>query len=350
MQAPTYPSAVIDALGERIDRRPERSSIGAPSRNELAALLDAAFFASTHEEEARRVVFDCAFVAPHEAREAGVAALEFATPVSLEPRRIAKLALATRLEVNAIAVHRVDGALVLWGIVMVDPALRDAVVVRVRGPAVLMVERDGETLLRYARGVATVRDTPGCAAIASHLRPAIARLDALGQLAQSIAERGHGGALFVLEDPERDLAASVDDPSAHPFDELRYRVRGPAVDQLARAQEPRAVARACDAIASLAGVDGAVLLSRSLTVLAFGAFVRSPSEDTRIQLVDCERRPQPMSQLKGARHKSALWFCQRSPGALAIVLSQDGDLSVYWRLADAVMVERDLASGALRTR
>lgn len=350
MQAPTYPSATIDALGERIERYRARSGIGAPSRAELAALLDAAFFASTHEEEARRVVFDCAFLSPEDARSAGVEALVFASPVRMEPRRIAKLALATRVETNALAVCCVDGALLLWGIVAVDDALLDAVVVRVRGPAVLSVERGGETVMRYARGAVTIRDAPGCAAIVPHVRPAIARLDVLARLAQTIAERGHGGALFVLEDPARDLSLDRTAPLSAPFDELRYRVSGSAAEQLARAQDSATLSRACDSIASLAGVDGAVLLSRSLTVLAFGAFVRSPSDDTRIQLVDCEGQPQPMSQLKGARHKAALWFCQRSPGALAIVLSQDGELSVYWRLADAVMVERDLASSALRER
>ena len=75
---------------------------------------------------------------------------------------------------------------------------------------------------------------------------------------------------------------------------------------------------ACDFIARLSGVDGAVLVTSELDVLSFGVFVKSPDSGTvSHQIKD-----------RGARHKSAIWFCEAHTVALAIVVSQDGDISL----------------------
>jgi hypothetical protein len=128
------------------------------------------------------------------------------------------------------------------------------------------------------------------------------------------------------------------------FDELRYRASGTAAALLARPLAPEQIEDAYAFVARLAAVDGAVLLTSALRVVAFGAFVKSPAESAAVPLVDARGRAQAASSLKGARHKSALWFCQAWPAALALVVSQDGDISLYAREpgSAAVIVERDL--------
>jgi DNA integrity scanning protein DisA with diadenylate cyclase activity len=81
------------------------------------------------------------------------------------------------------------------------------------------------------------------------------------------------------------------------------------------------------AAASFANVDGCVVLRRDLQVIGFGG---------RILVSDDEAErgtPGPDlplgTHLGGNRHQSALRLCKAVPNSLALVISQDGDLSVF---------------------
>jgi hypothetical protein len=91
---------------------------------------------------------------------------------------------------------------------------------------------------------------------------------------------------------------------------------------------------AIQAIARLAGVDGAIVMTRDLKLLGFGAkiefrlgadvpvnkFQAKPGE----QLVVSSR----LEDLGGTRHQSAARFIEANRGAVAIVVSHDRHVSV----------------------
>ena len=105
----------------------------------------------------------------------------------------------------------------------------------------------------------------------------------------------------------------------------------------------RDLARTSNMVASFASVDGAVVLNRDLTLHGFGAEIcetKLPSEE---ELVEFGKHPhgQPDSKplsLFGMRHRSAYRFCEKIKGAIAFVVSQDGDLRVFCNINGKVIV------------
>jgi hypothetical protein len=85
-------------------------------------------------------------------------------------------------------------------------------------------------------------------------------------------------------------------------------------------------------VAGLSGVDGCVVLDRSLKVHLFGGKIKANSDREKMPLhapgSGMDLLPQ-MDRL-GTRNNSACDFCREHPGAFAFVLSQDSDLRVYW--------------------
>jgi hypothetical protein len=95
----------------------------------------------------------------------------------------------------------------------------------------------------------------------------------------------------------------------------------------------RSLARISDLIASMAAVDGAVVVRRDLHLVGFGAEITHTS-DTADEQVQFGRHPHgkpPSRRLTdfGMRHRSAYRFCQQVESAMAFVASQDGDLRVF---------------------
>jgi hypothetical protein len=91
------------------------------------------------------------------------------------------------------------------------------------------------------------------------------------------------------------------------------------------------------ATASLASVDGAVVITRDLRVLGFGAKIVVRSETVpRV----CMLRPEPgsrevvaspLEELGGMRHQSAARFVDANRDTVALVVSQDRHMSVvHW--------------------
>lgn len=81
-------------------------------------------------------------------------------------------------------------------------------------------------------------------------------------------------------------------------------------------------------IASLADVDGAVVLTKRFEILGFGAEIAGelPHVATVRRALDLEGEAwheEPVDRV-GTRHRSAYRFCAAVPNALAIVVSQDG--------------------------
>lgn len=95
----------------------------------------------------------------------------------------------------------------------------------------------------------------------------------------------------------------------------------------------RSLTRMSDLVASMAAVDGAVVLRRDLSLVGFGAEIihTSASADEQVQFGRHPHGKPPSRRLTdfGMRHRSAYRFCQQVESAIAFVASQDGDLRVF---------------------
>lgn len=200
---------------------------------------------------------------------------------------------------------------------------------------------------------------------------------------EKVASARHGGCLLIIPDGENQdqdvlrvkyktessvlselLQANVNTLKSEPFenaclyqmDNTRVEVlrsvgvtipdrRGLSLDDTARMIESihtlhraaRDLARGEELLAELSATDGAVVLDRKLRIIGFGAEIRTTGavdSDEQIPIAvpkdhEGERPSEPLSEF-GMRHRSAFRFCKDCVGALAFVISQDGDVSVFW--------------------
>ena len=94
-------------------------------------------------------------------------------------------------------------------------------------------------------------------------------------------------------------------------------------------------------IANLAAIDGAVVLDRRFGVVGFGAEVSAtlPAPARVWRALDREgtRRVPEDVEAVGTRHRAAYRFVNDQPGALAIVVSHDGDVTFVAKHGEAVL-------------
>lgn len=95
-------------------------------------------------------------------------------------------------------------------------------------------------------------------------------------------------------------------------------------------------------VASLTGVDGAVVLTDRLQLIGFGAEVIAPAPGmSRVMIakdaVGSDFVERPISDF-GTRHRSVFRFCWNLPNAMGFVVSQDGGIKGVRRVGDHVMV------------
>ena len=81
-------------------------------------------------------------------------------------------------------------------------------------------------------------------------------------------------------------------------------------------------------IASLAAIDGAVLLNKRFDLIGFGAEVSAelpaPRQVWRAIDIEGEQRRCDLTESVGTRHRAAYRFVQHYPRGLAVVISHDG--------------------------
>ena len=346
-----------------------------PGDEDLARLVDVAFFASLHEEEVRRAQFDVAW----KPTEEDCTAVVTITPVPATPKNLAKLAPATQQEATSIAVRPAGGALVAWALLQPRPGPESPLIIHVLGPGILQVDLAGVPRALYARGEILLLGaehevaSPARSLTATFERwsaeadPAVG-IDLRAAVATRIAaralEHGHGGMILLVPAELAEVrGVRVHYAVGQGADVLARRyadvIRDVRVEERlerlrgsrARASDGRvpvrdgaqiAFAEAIELVARLTAIDNAVLIDTDLVLRGFGVQVIEPDAPMmsfeHTNPYTNEVHVDDLSTFKGTRHPAGVVFCMRQEReAASIIASQDGRLSLATRNASGVV-------------
>lgn len=353
MIQPTYPVAarVADAVQAHFVRHiaaartVHGNGASAPPAGAIAAIIDAAFWASLRREEGQAPKISLAFLPPGDAHHA----LTFASPLSLSPAVLSKVAPAVERPGIHLGVWHSRGEYFVWGTTRDVPAFR--LVVEVVASGLIVVKHrfdpfgkfinvavlEGDQIKIVDEGVGKV--VPDCPILVSSLAGALDSQSASGvtsvliQLAASMRQHGRGGALLVVPGGSDAWRESIVTPVQYAID--------PPYSELAKLAcqknaDPDDVKRAVDALAGLTAVDGATIINDRYDLLAFGAKIARRRGSTPVEQVNVTEPVEGSTatsatpaQLGGTRHLSAAQFVHDQRDAMAMVASQDGRFTIF---------------------
>ena len=358
MIEPTYIGARSAAAAIEAFLRKEDAAVGdgagsrpaAPDTAAIAAILDAAFWASLRKEEGRSPRISLALLPPEHTRQP----LRFEYPLPLLPDYLTRLAPAVDRPGIHLGVWPHGNDLHVWGATVTLPA--SCPVFEVVEPGLIVIKyRRGEGFGKYGN-IAVLRgdqlqvvdeaasSLPDCPQLITALRGFEAPATwtdtghELVRLAIAMRAHGRGGLLLVVPDAGEEWRESIIGPVLYsitpPFSRLAGLVdRAPDERETAAWQE--ATRRLIDGVAGVTAVDGAAVLTDSFELLAFGAKVGRRESSTpvgKVMVTEPVAGNQPAlvtpSQLGGTRHHAAAQFAHDQRGSLALVASQDGRFTV----------------------
>jgi hypothetical protein len=101
-----------------------------------------------------------------------------------------------------------------------------------------------------------------------------------------------------------------------------------------------------DLVASLAAIDGAIILTRSLRIVGYGSEIlltERPEEGEKIVYTheSGDKNFELLANV-GMRHRSAFRFCKKNPETIALVISQDGGIKVFCNVRGEVEAFRNV--------
>jgi len=356
----TYPAAdaVAPILHEHFARHIEEARkrtdgpvASVPPADVIAAVIDAAFWASLRHEEGYTAKISVAILEPHEAEKPMV----FGRPLRMYPGALAKVAPAVERAGIHLGVRQDGDALSVWGTTWTIPPM--CFVLEVAGPGLLVVKHHrGEDAGKFMNVAVLEGDEiklvdeqasalPDCPEMVSSLLGFDAptswadSVNVLVQLAVSMRAHGRGGSLLMVPTGSDAWRESIVQPltyaAAPAFSALGELKRVPAKQRRMRAWQD-ALARSVDAVAGLTAVDGATLLTTEYDVLGFGAKIarkKGAAQVVSVMLTEpiagsIAEVVEP-SQLGGTRHLSAAQFVHDQRDAIALVASQDGRFTIF---------------------
>lgn len=357
------------------------------TREEISVLIETAFWASLRSNEGRTTRVCVTVSAPKNFHDATA----FAEPVAYEESQIAKLAPAVPGGGCLLVSGSSDGVSI-WGFGRSRPRSMDTVTIEISEPGTLRVGvgpfQPFAVLNGRSNPIIEGTHTNLASYLQRVLRKALPTDDfletqavwreclALGDLTRMIVADDHGGIVLIVPGETGVWLESLN-PFAYRFaapdttirDVIRLELNDgvaqgkmlqglsetPMPDDLRNlvigALTPRwgGMGTGVRATASLAGVDGAIVMTRDLRVLGFGAKIADRSHAApRVCIFRPEPGsqavvPSPLEELGGTRHQSAARFTATNKDAVALVISQDGHMSImHWdELIDSVAVVRN---------
>jgi hypothetical protein len=333
--------------------------------------LDVAFWAGLGFNEGRTTTTRLLFAEPELVPEP----LRFETAVPYDPVRIVRLAPGVP-EGGSIGVT--PHTMTMWGLVPSDPGSSvNALSIFTTAPGVLHVRIGPLRPFAVVSNGRAVILADGALALPDELRRRLKKTITgddikktqgawrdcllLAALARRMLQRGGGGALLLVPAATGDWTRWVE--IAHRFAtpdtalrdsvarELREDAHNDDARRIAASDLPEALkwqaigsipqhlteeAAALRRVAPYASVDGAVVITRDLEVVGFGAKIVVPADIAPHVFISgphigphvVERRP--VEDTGGTRHQSAARFVGANREAVAIVVSHDAHVSLFF--------------------
>ncbi|HKE22152.1 MAG TPA: hypothetical protein VKB88_07155 [Bryobacteraceae bacterium] len=310
-------------------RRGETHLAPVPEREDIEAVIDAAFWASLRREEGFIPRISLACLPQAQAEHP----LLLDRPLPIDPAALSRVSPAVEKPGVHLGVWRERDELCVWGATRAIPPL--CFVVEVSAPGLLVIKHHSGEQYRKFINVAVLEgdrvklvEESVSGPESPPLFKSLIAFDAVGsgnhsataiiQLAVAMRGHGRGGSLLFVPAGTDSWRSSIMQP-------MHYAV-----------SPPFPAAAAIEAIGGLTAVDGAVVLNNRYEVLGFGAkILRRKGAPAVEQVVLTEPIQGAVAsvvhpdQLGGMRHFSAAQFIQDQHDAVAMVASQDGRFTVF---------------------
>ncbi len=383
------------ALAQSIREHAMPASLSEVTDDQLVELVTTIFFAGLETHEGEHTAVGVAFLgrstqefvmvegAAGEVPLYRWKVLRFESPRPFASRELVKLSVAGADRRIYVAVGVLDnGSLAITGLAREgvnagpDPFIR---IVASR-PGCLSIRCGRDLAIEYERGVivAVGDDEVFSAGPVRRALMAIAHsadmdddviprfLDAIVALVGEIVAHGRGGILIISPDDRPPVAESapyrmVRDSSLGALLRLAWYARGKGGSEPARVR-PESLAfgsllrnaflieaeRVIEELGRLTAIDGAVLLNRSLALMAFGVILPVRQQIVIVEGMDAAAggaHPVDFGS-RGTRHRAAATYASEHSGSVVFVASEDGQLSCLLRQQDETQVRLwRLASG-----
>ncbi len=369
MSGQAYPAADLIApkVHEHFERHLEDARVrgdyplaSLPSRDEIAVLVDAGFWASLRHEEGYVSKISLAYLSPDEAEQPML--FEYTLP--LDPAALAKVAPAVERAGIHLGVWPVGGTLRVWGTTAAIPPL--CFVLEVAAPGLLVIKHkrsgedskfvnvavlEGDQIKLVDERVSSLPDSPPLLTSLLGFDSPESWGNSVSvhvQLAVSMRAHGRGGLLLIVPADRDQWRESIVQPIKYemmpPFSALAELRRSGLEARRERAWQD-AVGRAIGVIAGLTAVDGATILTADYKLIGFGAKIARRKGSPQIAAITMT---EPIAggtaeiiepaRLGGTRHLSAAQFVHDQRDAIALVASQDRHFTVFAWSRSAEMV------------
>lgn len=370
---PLFPPALVPLVRERIHEGPLLNM----RDDVLDQLLTVVFFAGLETNEGERHPIRVVFLGEHapdviladdEQGDVGTyrwKQMRFETPRPFTVPELVKLSLVTTDEKLYCAVHLSGDVLAIAGLAREGLHLGDDVHFKILAsrPGRLTIRSGRERVLEYDRGelvafgehvvfaAGPVRDALQTSAEACGVScNRTEYLDAVRALVREMAAHGRGG-ILIIHSEDRPLVpptaayrmvldgsvasmlgiAKLIERSDHvPTSSERRKSFGNVLRGAFLAEAERRI----EEIGAMTAIDGATVLNRALSVVAFG-LVLPVVHDVRVYAAAGDEDSLKLSPVdfgsRGTRHRAAATYAAQHPGSTVFVASADGDVSCMLR-------------------
>lgn len=338
-----------------------------PAIAHLTSLLDGTFWSSFSLNEGNIVTISVVFMPAEQSYDTFL----FDRLISFDVKNLVKLGAALEKPRADIGVWPdEDGLLKIWGFKnRNDDALITSLWIQALGPGRVLATFNGKSVgalisnkavfLDHAKMMKAVLPKMDSAENGDQNQTLkMLRYSSLLNTARAMRNHGRGGTLLVVPNSNEwrnSIHSAIPYTGGASFLESDYDVAAKPkllasitdffsgfvktkemnkLDKLAKMKTQ--VEQQCHHIARLTAVDGALVMTFDRFVFCFGAKI-TPQEGQEVPATIRVLKPvegddntiASLAELGGTRHQSAALFAQAQPGAVAVVVSQDGDVTIF---------------------
>ncbi len=335
-------------------------------QDSLAKLLETAYWASQAIEEGHLVKFSMVF----KDLEHSANVFRFQNSIDLNVKNLVKLGSALDGSFSDICINQgTNGSLKIWGLRIRNPNhLTTDLWIQVFGPGNLLILCYGRSIAALTGNQAVFIDPNN---LIGTVMPKLAsiqnsstydsvkhfRFNTLLYIAQAMRAHQRGGTLLVV--PEgNSWEKSIGQPVIYTggsgffepeFDSVQFQTSPPSAREAFRLIQDTATSKdsalvrvrtqviaQCNRIGRLTAIDGALVMTHDRSIRCFGAKIQAldpqpgSTQARLLHPVEGEHESKIIfADLGGTRHSSAAQFAYDQPDSIAIVASQDGNVTFF---------------------